>query len=222
MKPDMIPSGMSLNDLHVQLRLEKCGACKLGQHPALIGPVLSQGSAKIPVMFLGEAPGKDEDATGLPFVGKAGKLLDDWLGYQDIDRNDVYITNCIKCRPIATPGSGKQNNTPGIEEIRTCKPYLLHEIQMIQPKLIVTLGMSALKATLTGDIEKITSLKQLVGKFYISTSKNRCRIPPGIVFYPTYHPAAFLHTRNEGMKEEMTILVKDHFKQIKEAINELQ
>jgi len=222
MKPESIPQEISLDDLHVSLRSEGCASCSLGVQPGLIGPILSKGNSHSKVIFLGEAPGKDEDTAGIPFVGKAGKLLDEWLTSFELMESGIYISNCVKCRPIAVPESGKQNNTPQAEHLRSCKPYLLYEISVLKPRLIVTLGLSATKACLTGDIPKIESLKQVMGKFHLTTNKNRCRIPSGILFFPTYHPAAFLHARNEQVNLEMKENLNQHFTQIKEAIDELQ
>lgn len=222
MKPTEIPEGIDLADLHIQLRTSKCSACSLGEHPQLKGPVVSKGLGKIPVMILGEAPGKDEDAQGIPFVGKAGKLLDEWLNDHGLDPSDFYISNLVRCRPIAIPGSGKQNLTPKAEHIRTCKPYLLYEIKKFQPRLIITLGMSATKGCLTGDIDPTRSLREISGKFYLTTHKNRCRMPAGLLFYPTYHPAALLHNKSEEVLKETKKAINIHFNQIKEAINELR
>src|SRR3954467_4542395 len=104
--------------------------------------VFGAGNANAELMFVGEAPGKNEDLQGKPFVGQAGQLLDTLLGEIGMDRSQVFIANVLKCRP---PG----NRDPLPEEIEECKPYLMRQIQLIEPKMICTLGNFATK-TITG------------------------------------------------------------------------
>jgi DNA polymerase len=123
-------------------------------------------------MFIGEAPGFHEDQQGLPFVGAAGKFLDELLEGIDLKRDQVFITNVIKCRP---PG----NRDPLPEEIEACKPFLNQQIEQIGPKLVVTLGRF--------------SMARAFPKARISRVHGQHRKIGGVIYYPMYHPAAALH-----------------------------
>lgn len=127
------------------------------------------------IMFIGEAPGANEDKTGLPFVGKAGKLLDKFLKAVDLDRNKgIVINNVIKCRP---PG----NRTPMINEINNCLPYLENEIKTYNPKVIVLLGTTAMQSVLGITSDKISKRR---GTYIINDNK---------IYFFTYHPSYVLH-----------------------------
>jgi DNA polymerase len=140
--------------------------------------VFGAGNADADLMFVGEAPGANEDKQGLPFVGRAGQLLDELLGEVGIGRSDVFITNVICCRP---PG----NRDPLPEEIEACKPYLYRKIELIEPKVICTLGNFATKL-LTGSPTGITKVhgrtqeRELAGRL--------------LQLFPLFHPAAALRT----------------------------
>jgi DNA polymerase len=123
-------------------------------------------------MFIGEAPGFHEDQQGRPFVGQAGKFLDELLDSISLKREDVFIANVIKCRP---PG----NRDPLPEEVEACKSFLDRQIELIQPKLIVTLGRF--------------SMARAFPKARISRIHGQPRKIGGVVYYPMYHPAAALH-----------------------------
>jgi uracil-DNA glycosylase len=140
--------------------------------------VFGAGNANADLMFVGEAPGATEDQTGLPFVGRAGKLLDDLLAEVGLERGDVFITNVICCRP---PG----NRDPLPEEIEACKPYLYRKIELIEPKVICTLGNFATKL-LTGDPTGITRVH---GRPQEREVGNRI-----VQLFPIFHPAAALRT----------------------------
>jgi uracil-DNA glycosylase len=118
---------------------DNCTRCKLhkGRHTIVFG----DGSPKAQLVFVGEGPGADEDAQGLPFVGRAGKLLTQMIEAMGLQRKDVYICNVVKCRP-------PQNRAPEPDEVETCSPYLLRQIDAINPKVIVCLGAVATKALL--------------------------------------------------------------------------
>src|SRR5690349_25172400 len=109
----------------------RCTKCPL--HETRTKAVFGAGNADAELMFAGEAPGAEEDRQGLPFVGRAGQLLNQLLGEIGLERADVFIANVLKCRP---PG----NRDPLPEEIEVCKPYLFRQIQLIEPKVICTLG----------------------------------------------------------------------------------
>ncbi len=118
----------------VDERILKCQKCTLSQ--GRTNAVPGEGSLEAELMFVGEAPGRDEDLQGRPFVGRAGQLLTKIIGAMKFNREDVYITNVVKCRP-------PNNRNPNKEEIETCKNYLLEQIEMIKPRAIVALGRVA-------------------------------------------------------------------------------
>jgi DNA polymerase len=140
--------------------------------------VFGAGNANADLMFVGEAPGANEDKQGLPFVGRAGKLLDDLLAEVGIRRADTFVTNVICCRP---PG----NRDPLPEEIEACKPYLFRKIELIEPKVICTLGNFATKL-LTGDPTGITRVH---GRPQERDVGGRV-----VLLFPIFHPAAALRT----------------------------
>lgn len=136
------------------------------------------GNANADLMFVGEAPGANEDRLGLPFVGQAGKLLDKLLAEIGLERQDVFIANTIKCRP-------PDNRDPHPNEIETCRPYLFRQIDLIEPVVICTLGNFSTKL-LRGDP---TGISRLHGQPEV-----RVIGPRAVRLYPLYHPAAALYT----------------------------
>ena len=173
----------------------KCKKCPL--HLKKTNYVFGSGNPYAKVMFVGEAPGADEDREGLPFVGRAGKLLTQLLKEVGLDREkDVYIANVLKCRP---PG----NRDPLPAEIRACSPYLVKQIKIIKPRLLVALGRFAAYF--------------LSGRDKVPLSKLRGRVHES-VFGPklivTYHPAAIL--RNPGRMHE----IKNDFRMILKILEE--
>jgi len=124
----------NINPLTIEEVAEKCKSCeKCPLYLSRTRVVPGEGDTKSKVMFIGEAPGEEEDLKGKPFVGKAGQLLTKILQSVDIKREDIFITNMLKCRPPA-------NRNPSKSEIETCFPYLETQIALINPKIIVTLG----------------------------------------------------------------------------------
>lgn len=148
----------------------KCTQCLL--HQGRTKAVPGEGAENADIMFIGEAPGFHEDQQGRPFVGAAGKFLDELLDSINLKREQVFITNVIKCRP---PG----NRDPLPEEMEACKPFLDRQIELIQPKLVVTLGRF--------------SMARAFPKARISRIHGQPRKIGGVVYYPMYHPAAALH-----------------------------
>jgi DNA polymerase len=144
-------------------------------------------------MFIGEAPGFHEDQQGMPFVGAAGKFLEELLASISLTRDDVYIANVIKCRP---PG----NRDPLPEEIEACKPYLDQQIELLRPKMIVTLGRF--------------SMARAFPKARISRIHGQPRKIGDIVYYPMYHPAAALH------QPSLRRTIEEDMKQIPELIEQ--
>lgn len=147
-----------------------CTSCGLAKGRTQVVP--GEGNSTADVMFIGEGPGYHEDQQGRPFVGPAGKLLDDLLGLIELNRLDVYIANMVKCRP---PG----NRDPLPEEVDACQPWLTGQIEFIDPKLIVTLGRHSLQRFLPGaTISKVHGQPQDVD---------------GRTVMPVHHPAAVLY-----------------------------
>jgi DNA polymerase len=162
--------------------LDICGCQKCPLGATRKNFVFGSGNPQAKILFIGEAPGADEDEQGLPFVGRAGQLLTKIIeSTQTWKRDDVFICNVLKCRP---PG----NRTPLPEEIEQCRPYLEEQIQIIKPKLIMALGASAAQAVLR--------TTESVGKL-----RNRWHDHNGIPLRVTYHPAALL--RFEGYKKDV-------------------
>jgi DNA polymerase len=141
-------------------------------------------------MFVGEGPGADEDATGIPFVGRAGELLTKMIeAGMGLKRDDVYICNVVKCRP---PG----NRTPAPDEIAMCKGYLLRQIEIIRPEVIVALGAPAAQ-TLLGTREGINRLRGQWHEFHVSGT---ALVGEPIPLMPTFHPAYLLRSPQEKGK----------------------
>ena len=153
-----------------------CTRCRLAQGRTQV--VFGYGNPRADLMFVGEAPGFHEDKQGVPFVGQAGKLLEKLLAGVDLRREDVYIANVLKCRP---PG----NRDPQPDEIEACEPHLFRQIELIEPKVIATLGNFATKL-LSGRPLGITRVH---GQEQALTIAGR-----SVVLYPIYHPAAALYT----------------------------
>jgi uracil-DNA glycosylase len=156
-----------------------CKRCKLCEKRTNI--VFGTGNANAELVFVGEGPGHDEDIQGLPFVGRAGKLLTQMIEAMGLRRNDVYICNVVKCRP-------PENRTPEPDEIETCSPFLFRQLAVIQPKAIVCLGAVAFQALL-GAKQSISRLRGQWLEFR------------GIPLLATYHPAYLL--RNPNAKGEV-------------------
>ncbi len=140
--------------------------------------VFGAGNADADLMFVGEAPGRDEDEQGLPFVGRSGQLLNTLLGEIGLRREDVFIANVLKCRP-------PQNRDPHPEEIERCSPYLWRQLELIQPTVVVTLGNFSTKL-LRGDPAGIRSIHGRAEERVLGTRRVR--------LFPVYHPAAALRS----------------------------
>ena len=191
MKPDEPIQSHIITLADVRKELGDCKRCKLHRGRKTI--VFGEGNERATLMLIGEGPGYDEDVQGRPFVGKAGQLLTKILQSINLPREEVYIANIIKCRP-------PQNRNPEPDEIQSCSPFLMKQIQVIQPKIICALGAFSAQTLLKTDV-KITALR---GKFYDLE---------GIKVIPTYHPAFLL--RNPERKRE----VWEDMKKIAELLN---
>ncbi|HEV2209944.1 MAG TPA: uracil-DNA glycosylase [Verrucomicrobiae bacterium] len=151
--------------------------------------VFGVGNMHASLMFVGEAPGADEDAQGEPFVGKAGELLTKIIVAMGLSRDSVYIANILKCRPD-TPGQKFGNRKPTPEEMQACFPFLHEQIDLIQPKVIVGLGATAIEGLLGRSI-------------FITRLRGNWQVYRGIPLMPTYHPAYLL--RNQGPLEKRRV-----------------
>ena len=166
--------------------IEKCTKCSLSRFR--INAVPGEGPVTARLMFVGEAPGAEEDELGRPFVGRSGILLTELLSEAEIDRNNVFITSILKSRP-------PNNRKPTSEEVKACLPYLMKQIEIVSPKIIVLLGSVAVNS-LIGPWK----LGDAHGKFHESAS--------GLLFFITHHPAACLRfpKYRELMLEDLRIL----------------
>ncbi|MFW6281416.1 MAG: uracil-DNA glycosylase [bacterium] len=171
----------------------QCERCQLRDNCSQV--VMGEGAVNKKIMFIGEAPGATEDKKGRPFVGRAGNLLDKIFSAVNIKREDVYITNVVKCRP-------PENRKPTITEAKACSPILQSEFKLIEPLVIVPMGATAFKHLLDED----TSITESRGKWFQ-------RGP--YYFLPTFHPAYLL--RNKNMKK----YTWRDFKLIKKAIERI-
>jgi len=172
----------------------KCTRCRLSKTRTNV--VFGEGSPKADVMFVGEAPGKEEDEQGRPFVGRSGKMLNTWIEKGlGLKREDVYIANTVKCRP-------NDNRDPAADEMRTCRPFLDKQIEIVQPKVIVTLGRIAAKSLLG------------VKDFYITREHGVWKKYNDIDLICVYHPAFLLRQGSKANKKA----VQDDFKLISDKI----
>ncbi|HDP68102.1 MAG TPA: uracil-DNA glycosylase [Candidatus Marinimicrobia bacterium] len=170
-----VPEPLDWEELETRVR--DCQKCALARTRTQV--VFGAGNRNAGLLLIGEAPGQQEDLQGEPFVGRAGQLLDRILAAIQLGRQEVYIANILKCRP-------PNNRTPSSAEIENCEPYLLRQIELIQPALIVCLGLTAAQTLLRVE----TNLRDLRGNVYNYH---------GVDLVVTYHPAALL--RNMGLKK---------------------
>jgi uracil-DNA glycosylase len=189
-KGDLAAAQGRLAELRAEIG-EDCRRCRLCEKRTKL--VFGVGNPQADLMFVGEAPGRDEDLKGEPFVGRAGQLLTKIIEAMKYKREDIYIANVVKCRP-------PENRNPAPDEIATCEPFLLRQIEIIQPKVIVGLGNFAVQTLLQTEA-KITGLR---GRFHpwpsaVVKEKFDTSLPEASIgLMPTYHPAFLL--RNPAMK----------------------
>lgn len=171
--------------------VKNCRKCRLCEKRNNV--VFGVGNKNADMMFIGEGPGADEDMQGEPFVGKAGKLMNMAFKMLGINREEVYIANIVKCRP-------PQNRNPQDDEAEACLNYLRNQVILVKPKIIVLLGSVA--------------LKNILGKEYgITASRGKWVEKKGILYMPTWHPAALLRDENKKI---------DFVKDLKEVQNKFQ
>ncbi len=182
-----------LEDLARQVSV--CTKCDLAM--TRTNTVFASGDPHSPLMLVGEGPGENEDATGLPFVGRAGKLLDDILGAVDLTRDKVYLTNTVKCRAAVEEGGRMKNRQPKTTEIRACNPYLQGQMEAVKPDIILCLGGPAAKTLIDKDF-KITKDR---GKWY--------DLANGAKAMATFHPAYVLRQRGDDLDNTKRLVWKD-------------
>jgi len=174
-----------------------CTQCAL--HKTRINAVVGSGNLNANILFVGEAPGANEDKEGKPFVGRSGKILDKLLASIDLKREDVYITNIVKCRP-------PENRNPSSQEINICSLYLDKQVQQIQPKIIVTLGRFASEYVSSFTSSDFSNITKDAGKIFKTAN----------IFYPDFipllHPAVACYNPNK-----FDVLL-EHFKILKEFV----
>lgn len=169
--PEPLPAAARAAELEILgAEVRHCTVCRLAENRTNV--VFGDGNPDADVMFIGEGPGQQEDEQGLPFVGRSGQLLEQLLGEIGLERSDVYIANVVKCRP-------PKNRDPRPDEIDACKGYLRAQLELIQPKVVVTLGNFASKLLLRTE----TGITRLRGTAYEWW---------GRFLVPTFHPAAAL------------------------------
>ena len=174
-----LPPGAYNSMSELKMAVEKCQACPL--HKSRKNVVFGEGNEQARLVFVGEAPGADEDRQGKPFVGRAGQKLTQIIEAMGLSRSDVYIANVLKCRP---PG----NRNPRQAEIDACEPFLIAQLKLIKPRIICALGTFAAQTLLRTDIR----ISRLRGRFHTYQ---------GIKLMPTYHPAFPL--RNPKFKRDV-------------------
>lgn len=158
----------------------ECKRCQL--HENATNKVIMRGSEKPKVLFIGEAPGKNEDEAGIPFCGRAGKVLDGLIDYMNLKENEHAIINTVKCRP-------PNNRKPTQNELRTCRPFLLAQIELLDPEVIILLGNTAEQAFCVSSLDW--------GEAVVT--------PEGKHLMKLYHPAALLYRRSLMEKQKQMI-----------------
>jgi len=184
----------------ISAAIAACQRCKLAETRIKVVP--GEGSRKAGVMFIGEAPGREEDAQGRPFVGRAGKLLDRLLAEIGIGRSEVFIGNVLKCRPTSLEGKDRK---PTEQEISACSHFLDSQIEKIKPKVICTLGDTATQYILR---------KYGINPEGISKIHGRAFKAGNLKIIPLYHPAAALYTY--GLERVM----REDFKKVKSILDQ--
>ena len=158
--------------------------------------VFGTGDPHSPLMLVGEGPGENEDATGLPFVGRAGKLLDDILAAVKLSRDQVYLTNIVKCRAAVEEGGRMKNRQPKTSEVRACNPYLEAQMEALKPEIILCLGGPAAKTLIDKD-------------FRITKDRGKWYEVHGAKAMATFHPAYVLRQRGDDLQQTKRLVWKD-------------
>lgn len=195
-----IPSGTYHTMTQLAEHCNQCHRCELGN--TRTHAVIGRGNLKAPVMIVGEAPGQTEDETGLPFVGRSGELLEKILASVGLStEQDIYICNVNKCRP-------PNNRTPTAEEMAACKPYLLEQIRLVDPKIILLTGATAVKGV-TGDKRGITKIRGS----WIEWEGKLCM--------PIFHPAYLLRNPSKEKGSPKWLMWQD-IQTVRAKLDEIQ
>lgn len=194
-----IPTGVYSSMEEIKLHCNQCLRCDLGT--TRTNAVIGRGSVDAPIMIVGEGPGQNEDETGLPFVGKAGQLLDKILASVHLTEAEVFICNIVKCRP---PG----NRTPTSDEADACKGYLMEQIRMVDPKIILLTGATALKGLL--------GVKQGITKVRGSWIER-----DGRLYMPIFHPAYLLRNPSREKNSPKWLMWQD-IQTVRAKLDEIQ
>jgi uracil-DNA glycosylase family 4 len=179
----------SLHNLHKKNH----DICTCGLKETATQPVFGNGNENAEIVFIGEAPGKEEDREGVPFVGRAGKFLTEILETIEIKREDIYITNTVKYRP-------PENRDPTPEEKSACLPWLVEELEYIKPKIIILLGRHSLNTFFPGESISEVHGKLLRKKIHFIIGDRKIDMPSEC-YLPLYHPAAALY--NGALRETL-------------------
>ena len=188
-----VPVNASLKEL--QEAAKRCEGCDLWRHATQT--VFGEGATTAAAMFVGEQPGNDEDLAGKPFVGPAGKLLDQAFEEAGIDRRKTYVTNAVKHFKFVLRGKRRIHEKPGSLEIAACMPWLQAEIQVVKPKVLVCLGATAGQA--------------VIGKSWRVTKDRGVFVPSALAEYVmgTIHPSAILRAEDADREREMARFIED-------------
>lgn len=194
-----------------RLSSSNCRRCSLSKHDNRI--VIFRGNPRAEIVLIGEAPGLVEDRQGKTFVGPAGILTDNIFKAVGIDTNiDMYLGNICKCRPVAVRGSGKQNYTPLAGQRKNCMPYVLREIELINPKIVIVAGLTAARALMGWDNK--VRMGDVAGTFVEKNDR---------LYYIIYHPAYVIHAQKSGTASatEARKRMWEHIKILRDKVDEL-
>lgn len=183
----MAPKNVEAQFEELSAQIEKCRECELGS--SRINAVVGEGSVSARIVFVGEAPGAQEDETGKPFVGRSGQLLTKIIEAMNLSREDVYICNTLKCRP-------PENRPPKPAEKQACRHFLDKQLELIKPDIIVALGSHAAKSLLQVD-KPIGKLRGKFHDFYIQKGAKSIKL------MPTYHPSYLLRNYNYDSRKRV-------------------
>jgi DNA polymerase len=174
---------LNIRELHEKIMA--CTLCHLCRTRSKAVP--GEGPANASVMFIGEGPGRQEDLEGRPFVGRAGKFLDECLQSIGLKRESVFITNIVKCRPSEKSGSWVRDRKPTKEEIEACSPYLDRQLELVKPEIVCTLGDTASSQIFKRYNMEEDTIGHIHGRLYLAGAMK---------LIPLYHPAAALYDNN--------------------------
>jgi len=194
------PVGLAMELEQIGAAIAACQRCRLAKTRIKVVP--GEGPHRAEVMFIGEAPGRDEDAQGRPFVGRAGKLLDRLLAEIEIGRNKVFIGNVLKCRPVSSEGKDRR---PTEQEVSACSHFLDSQIEKIKPKVICALGDTATRYILRRYGIKPDGISRIHGRVFEADK---------LKIIPLYHPAAALYTYR------LERVMREDFGKLKSVLNQ--